>query len=144
MPGEIVALLLLATVVLGALVYFGERSARRASERARVRAAAEGRRTDYPLAYEWGPNIRTWGPSCRVVIHEDSFTSDLAGVRFAAPIASIWKVTRSAPEGIPRWRVLCHRDSPEPQGLEMFGGEMCEVAARVLAQKAGVDVEESA
>jgi len=128
--------------MLSVLVYFAGRSTRRASERARARAAADCLRTDYPLVYEWGPNLRTWGPSYRVVIHRDSFTSDLAGVRFAAPIASIWRVTTSAaPKGGVYWRVLCNADSLEPEGLAMFGGGMCEVVARVLAQKAGVDIE---
>jgi hypothetical protein len=86
--------------------------------------------------------MRTWGPRYRVVIHEDSFTSDLAGIHFAAPIASIWRVTTgTGQKGAVYWRVLCHAGSPEPQGLAMFGGGVCEVVARVLAQKAGVEVE---
>jgi len=142
--GEGLALLLFAAVALGALCYFAERSARRASERARAQAEQDVRRTDYPLVYEWGPNLKTWGPSYRVVIHEDSFTSELAGVRFAAPIASIWKVTKSDVDGMPHFRVLCHPDSREPQGVAMYGGEVCEVVARVLAQKAGIYIEGAA
>ena len=141
---QIIAVLLFAAVVLAGLVYFAQRSARRESERASARAAVDGRRTDYPIVYEWGPNLRTWGPSYRVVIHKDSFTSYIAGVSFAAPISSIWKVAKTDPEGIPHWRVLCHPHSPEPQGLEMFGGGESEVVARVLAHKAEVDVEEPA
>lgn len=138
---EIIAMVFLAGLLLVAFTYVAERSLKRASERARARALVDARRTDYPIVYEWGPNLRTWGPSYRVVINEDSFTSDLAGVRFGAPIASIWRVTRgSRPKGGTYWRVLCHAESAEPQGLALFGGGICEVVARVLAHKAGVDV----
>lgn len=141
-PSEIIAILSLTVLLLVAFVYVAESSIGRARQRARERALLDVRRTDYPLVYEWGPNMKTWGPSYRVVIHEDSFTSNLAGVRFAAPIASIWKVARrSMGKGGACWRVLCNAESFEPQGLAMFGDGICETVARVLAHKAGVEVE---
>lgn len=140
--GEIIAVLFACVLVVSLVVYFGTRSARRASERARARAELDGRRTDYPLVYDWGPNLQSWGPSYRVVIDETSFTSDLAGVRFAAPIASIWRVTKvSGQKGPGYWRVLCNAESVEPQGLALYDDGMGEVVARVLAQKAGVEIE---
>lgn len=51
----------------------------------------------------------------------------------------LWLLAALA-EGVPFWRVLCHADSTEPQGLELTGEG--EVVARVLAHKAGVDIEE--
>src|SRR5262245_58597204 len=113
--GSTLVVLVLAGLALIALMNLAERSMQRENARVRARAAAEMQRTDYPLVYEWGPNMKSWGPSYRVVIREDSFTSDLAGVRFAAPIASIWKVDKVHVQKSPGyWRVLCHAEAPEP------------------------------
>ena len=105
------------------------------------RVLIESERTDYPLVYAL--------KGLRVTIDQNTLAVE-GSIQQRVPLSSVFLVSCKAKEevldgppqrlGRATWHIHCFPESDEPTVLNLGSGE-AEVAARVVAHKASVDVD---